>query len=47
MRPLSVGRVNYAALYLFADGEHAGIGVSLTFYEVGAAPFVPRITRVR
>jgi hypothetical protein len=45
--PLSVGRGNYAALYLFAEGEHGGKGVSLTFDGVGTASFVARITRVR
>jgi hypothetical protein len=45
--PLSVGRGNYAALYLFADGEHAGRGLSLTFDAVSTVPSIVRITRVR
>lgn len=45
--PIVVGRGNYAALYLFADGEHAGKGLSLTFENVGSRPVVARITRVR
>ena len=47
VRALSVGRGNYAALYLFADDADAGKGVSLTFEGFGSAPFVARITRVR
>jgi hypothetical protein len=46
-RALTVGRGNYAALYLFADEADAGKGVSLTFEGFGTAPFVARITRVR
>jgi hypothetical protein len=47
VRPLSAGRGNYAALYLFADEGDAGKGVSLTFEALGPAPFVARVTRVR
>lgn len=46
-RSLSVGRGNYAALYLFADDVDAGKGLSLTFDGFGSAPFVARITRLR
>lgn len=46
-RTISVGRGNYAALYLFADDIDAGKGVSLTFEGFGTAPFVMRITRLR
>lgn len=44
---LRVGPGNYAALYVFADGEDAGKGVSLTFEDVEAMPMVVRITRLR
>ena len=46
-RTLRVGRGNYAALYLFADGSDANRGVSLTFEGFGPGPFVARVTRVR
>lgn len=46
-RTLTVGRRNYAALYVFADGADAGKGLSLTFDGFGAVPFIARITRVR
>jgi hypothetical protein len=45
--PVLVGRGNYAALYLFADGEQSGKGLSLTFEQVAVTPFIARITRVR
>ena len=46
-RTLTVGRGNYAALYLFADEADAGKGLSLTFDSFGSAPFLVRITRLR
>ena len=47
VRALSVGRGNYAALYLVAEDADAGKGVSLTFEGFGSVPFVARITRLR
>jgi hypothetical protein len=45
---MTVGRGNYAALYLFAEGNDAGKGVSLTFETTtGGMDFIARITRVR
>jgi hypothetical protein len=46
-RTLTVGRGNYAALYLFTDEVDAGKGLSLTFDSFGSAPFLVRITRLR
>lgn len=46
-RTLTVGRGNYAALYLFADDGDAGRGISLTFDGFGPAPSIVRITRLR
>lgn len=47
VRVLTVGRGNYAALYLYADEADAGKGISLTFDSLGSAPFLVRITRLR
>lgn len=44
---LAVGRGNYAALYLFADGTDADQGVSISFANVSNVPAVTRITRLR
>ncbi len=44
---VAAGRGNYAALYLRARGADAGRGVSLTFADVRAGPYVLRITRLR
>jgi hypothetical protein len=47
-RRVNVGRGNYAALYLMGtEGPDAGKGVSITFRDVGSAPFIARITRLR
>jgi len=44
---VTVGRGNYAAFYLFAEGNDAGKGVSLTLEPIGSMAVVARITRVR
>ena len=47
VRPLAVAHGSYAALYFLTEGAGTNRGVSLTFADLDASPFIARITRLR